>query len=198
MKKCSISEALFSNNFLFHFPRFMIMNTQWKLPLHSEHALAQDVALLAPPTAGGIKTKMLENVSSQLLILEKPKPTMTNMMEKTSKTTKTYTWLDLMWKLLWWEFEFLNNFTNISKYFDEVCYLKEKWSILLLSLLRYSKIILSIKHFSRWRDTWHFWQKKSFLNFWQPITILTLTYNNNSYWYWCPETIATRVFQAEL
>ena len=198
MKKCSISEALFSNNFLFHFPRFMITNTQWKLPLHSEHALAQDVAQLAPPIPGGIKTKMLENVSSQLLILEKPKPTMTNMMEKTSKTTKTYTWLDLMWKLLWWEFEFLNNFTIISKYFDEVCYLKEKWSILLLSLLRYSKIILSIKHFSRWRDTWHFWQKKSFLNFWQPITILTLTYNNNSYWYWCPETIATRVFQAEL
>ena len=176
----------------------MIMNTQWKLPLHSDNALAQDVALLAPPTPGGIKPKMLENVSSQPLILEKLKPTMTNMTGKTSKTTKTYTWLDLMWKLLWWEFEFLNNFTNISKYFDEVCYLKEKWSFLLLSLLRYSKIILSIKHFSRWRDTWHFWQKKSFLNFWQPITILTLKYNNNSYWYWCPETIATRVFQAEL
>ena len=184
---------------MFLFPRFMITNTQWKPLLHSDNALAQDVAQLAPPTHGGIKPKLLENVPSQPLILEKPKPTMTNMMEKT-KTTKTYTWLDLMWKVLWWEFEFLNHFTNISKYFDEVCYLKEKWSFLLLSLLRYGKIILSIKHFSRWRDTWHFWQKKSvFLKFLTTNNdINTNIYNNNSYWYWCPETIATRVFQAEL
>ena len=134
------------------------MNTQWKPLLHSDNVLAQDVAQLAPPTHGGIKPKMLENVTSQPLISEKPKPTMTNMTVKT-KTTKTYTRLDFNVEIALMRIWFSNLFTKISKYFYEVCYLKEKWSILLLSLLRYSKIILSIKHFSRWRDTWHFWQR---------------------------------------
>ena len=135
----------------------MITNTQWKPLLHSDNVLAQDVAQLAPPTHGGIKPKMLENVTSQPLILEKPKPTMTNMMEKT-KTTKTYTRLDFNVEIALMRIWIFKSYQYFNIFWWDVL-LKRERKYLLLSLLRYGKIILSIKHFSRWRDTWHFWQR---------------------------------------